>query len=249
MPNERLRDSLLRNGLTPVSVAKELEVDPKTVERWLTQDRIPYPKHRHAIAAMVREGESYLWPNAYSPERANAMAQSEVVAIYPRRSQVGADLWGRLLANASMQIGILAYGGLFLHELIPNLTTILIEKADAGAQVDVLLGDPESEHVAQRGADEGIGDSMAAKIRNTLKFYEPMRGHPSACVSYHDTILYNSIYRFDDEMLVNTHLYGHHAAHAPILHLRRLAGGDLFDMYTSSFQRVRAKSWATWPDE
>src|SRR5215831_6159385 len=110
VPNERLRDSMLRNGLTPVTVADHLGVDPKTVERWLTQDRIPYPKHRHAIAAMVREGESYLWPNAYSAERSTAMAQSEVVAVYPRRSALDRELWQRLLDNATMQIGILAYG-------------------------------------------------------------------------------------------------------------------------------------------
>src|SRR6185369_1006139 len=99
-----LRDSMLRNGLTPVSVADRIGVDPKTVERWLTQDRIPYPKYRHAIAAMVREGESYLWPAAYSAERSTALAQSEVVGVYPRRSGVPAELWGRLLDNASMQI-------------------------------------------------------------------------------------------------------------------------------------------------
>jgi hypothetical protein len=248
MPNERLRDAMLRQGMSPVTVAEHIGVDPKTVERWMTQDRVPYPKHRHAIAALVREGESYLWPGAFSPERSTQVAQSELVTIYPRRSAVPAELWRRLIDHAAMQIGILAYGGLFLHELMPNLTAVLLEKAEAGAQVEVLLGDPECQHVAQRGADEGIGDSMAGKIRNTLAFYEPMRGHYTAGVMFHDTVLYNSIYRFDDEMLVNTHLYGHPAAHAPIMHLRRLAGGDLFDTYAASFQRVRSRSREAWPD-
>jgi transcriptional regulator with XRE-family HTH domain len=249
MPNERLRDAMLRHGMTAVTVAESIGVDPKTVERWMTQDRIPYPKHRHAIAAMVREGESYLWPGAYSAERSAAVAKSELVSIYPRRSAVPAELWQRLIDQATMQIGLLAYGGLFLHELIPNLTARLLEKAEAGAQVEVLLGDPDCEQVAQRGADEGIGYSMGAKIRNTLSFYEPMRNRYTASVMYHDTILYNSIYRFDDEMLVNTHLYGHPAAHAPIMHLRRLAGGDLFDTYAASFQRVRGRAREVWPDE
>jgi hypothetical protein len=249
VPNERLRDAILRKGLTPMAVADRLGVDPKTVERWMVQDRLPYPKHRHAIAAMVTESESYLWPNAYSPERAAAIAQSEVVMVYPRRSAVPADLWQRLLGQATMQIGILAYGGLFLHELIPDLTKTLIAKAEAGAKVEVLLGDPESPQVKQRGRDEGIGDSMPAKIRNTLAFYEPMRGHYTAAVMFHDTILYNSIYRFDDEMLVNTHLFGHPAAHAPIMHLRRLAGGDLFDTYVASYERVRARAQDVWADD
>jgi hypothetical protein len=64
MPNERLRDSILRSSMTTTSVAERIGVDPKTVERWITQDRTPYPKHRHAIAQLVRQAESYLWPRA-----------------------------------------------------------------------------------------------------------------------------------------------------------------------------------------
>src|ERR1700761_7781775 len=71
MPNDRLRDAMLKKGLTPTAVAEHIKVDPKTVERWITQDRSPYPRHRHAIAALLREGESYLWPNALSTERAS----------------------------------------------------------------------------------------------------------------------------------------------------------------------------------
>lgn len=248
MPNERLRDAILRKGLTPVAVAEHIGVDPKTVERWITQDRTPYPKHRLAIAAMLREGESYLWPDALSPDRRAAVTRSELVTIYPRRGAVPPELWRRLIDQASMQIGILAYGGLFLHELIPRLTKTLIAKADAGAKVEILLGDPRSPQVAERGRDEGIGDSVAGKIRNTLAFYEPMSRHDSTSVMLHDTVLYNSIYRFDDEMLVNTHVFGHPAAHAPILHLRRLAGGDLFDTYVASFERVRARAREAWPE-
>ena len=248
MANERLRDAILRKGMTPAVVAERIGVDPKTVERWIVQDRTPYPKHRYTIAAMVEEGESYLWPKALSTERSVAIAQSELVTIYPRRSTVPSDLWQRLLDRATMQIGLLAYGGLFLQELIPDLTRTLIAKAEAGAKVEVLLGDPDSVQVNERGRDEGIGDSMPGKIRNTLAFYEPMRGHRTAAVLYHDTVLYNSIYRFDDEMLVNTHLFGHPAAHAPILYLRRLAGGDLFDTYVASYERVRARSRDVWPE-
>ncbi|MGH3994185.1 MAG: XRE family transcriptional regulator, partial [Pseudonocardiaceae bacterium] len=59
--------------------------------------------------------------------------------------------------------------------------------------------------------------------------------------------LYNSIYRFDDDMFVNTHVYGSMAAHAPVLHLRRLSGGDLFDTYSESFDVIWNESKpATW---
>jgi hypothetical protein len=39
-------------------------------------------------------------------------------------------------------------------------------------------------------------------------------------------------------MLVNAHVYGGPAAHSPVLHLKRLPGGQLFDRYQASFERV-----------
>ncbi|GAA1769322.1 helix-turn-helix transcriptional regulator [Luedemannella helvata] len=248
MANDRLRDAILKNGLTPAAVADSIGVDPKTVERWITQNRVPYPRHRHALAAAVRESETYLWPDALMPERAAQIAQSEVVHIYPRRSAVPADIWQRLLDKATSRIGVLAYAGLFLPEQNPRWVSTMKAKADLGAQVEILLGDPDSAQVAERGKDEGIGDAMGSKVRNVLAFYKDLRGHDSVDVCYHSTTLYNSIYRFDDEMLVNTHLYGTPAAYAPVLHLRQLAGGDLFEAYANSFERVRAVSRAVWPE-
>jgi len=37
--NDRLRDALLRQGLTPAELAEELHVDAKTVERWTADIR------------------------------------------------------------------------------------------------------------------------------------------------------------------------------------------------------------------
>ncbi len=54
----------------------------------------------------------------------------------------------------------------------------------------------------------------------------------------HRTTLYNSIYRYDDEMIVNPHVYGIPAPHAPALHLRRLSAGCLVETYAQSFDRV-----------
>ena len=61
---------------------------------------------------------------------------------------------------------------------------------------------------------------------------------PGIEVRTHGTVLYNSIYRFDDEMIVNPHVYGKVASHAPALHLRRLSAGDLFTTYEDSFTAV-----------
>jgi transcriptional regulator with XRE-family HTH domain len=66
--NERLRDAMQRAGLSADNVAEELKVDAKTVERWITQGRSPYPKYRGKLAATLRETERYLWPDAFTPE-------------------------------------------------------------------------------------------------------------------------------------------------------------------------------------
>ena len=247
MPNDRLRDAFVRNGLTPSDVAGKLSVDPKTVDRWITQARAPYPRHRHAVAAMVKESESYLWPDAVPTERAARITESEVVHIYPRRAAVSHELWRRLLDGAQDRIQVLAFGGLLLAEQDPKYISTLKAKASTGTEVTVLLGDPECAEVAKRGAEEGIGDAMAAKIRNTLSFYAGLEGVNGASVLFHRTTLYNSIYRYDDDMLVNTHVFGFPASHEPVVHLRRLAGGELFDTYADSFDRVRSAAVPVWP--
>jgi hypothetical protein len=54
----------------------------------------------------------------------------------------------------------------------------------------------------------------------------------------HRTVLYNSIYQADDQLVVNTHIYGFAASQAPVLHLRRVAGGDMVTTYLESYERV-----------
>jgi hypothetical protein len=80
--------------------------------------------------------------------------------------------------------------------------------------VRILLGDPDSQVVADRGDDEGIGDTVPAKVRNALALYRPLRQVEGVEFRLHRTVLYNSIYRADDEVLVNTHVFGLAAAQA-----------------------------------
>lgn len=238
MPNDRLRDALSRNGLTPHNAAGAIGVDAKTVERWITQGRTPYPKHRHALAALLRESESYLWPTAVPHARAAEISSSEILMVYPHRNVVSQELWSRLFDKPVDQLDILAYAALFLTEN-QKLTKILASKADEGVKVRMLLGDPDSDEVVRRSMEEGIGpDTISAKIRNAFAFFEPLRNQVGVEFRLHQTTLYNSIYRFDNEMLVSTHIYGRMAAHAPMLHLKQLAGGTLFELYSECFESI-----------
>ncbi|MEU8121320.1 XRE family transcriptional regulator [Spirillospora sp. NPDC049024] len=242
MSNERLKDAMLSKGLSPEQLAEELGVDPKTVERWITTGRKPYPKYRHRIAALLREGEQYLWPDALTETQAARVNESEIVKVYPHRSMVPAELWDRLLDKAKDNIDILVYVGMFLtekHDLLAKLQA----KASSGARVRLLFGDPSSETIIQRSIDEGIGKhAIPAKIGHALAFFQPLRNTDGIELRQHATVLYNSIYRFDNELIANPHVYGVTAPHAPALHLRRLSAGDMFSTYTTSFDAVWNKS-------
>ena len=236
MANERLRTAILERGVTPAALAEAVEVDQKTVDRWIG-GRVPYRRHRYAVASFLGVDETYLWPNALSAEQVSSASESEIITIYPHRWAVPRDAWGRLFATAEHDIGVLVYSGLFLSEDV-GVRRILAEKAAAGVRVRILLGDPDSPQVAERGADEGIDDAMAAKIRNALAMYRPLRSVDGIEFRFQKTVLYNSIYCADDQLLVNTHVYGVPAANAPVLHLRRVAGGGMVTTYLESFERV-----------
>ncbi|MGH8793648.1 MAG: helix-turn-helix domain-containing protein [Stackebrandtia sp.] len=242
--NERLRDALRGKGMTPAELAAKIDVDVKTVERWITKGRPPYPKHRYSVAALLSQSENYLWPNALKDDRKALVSESEIVHIYPRRNSVPPELWRRLFNEASEHIDVLAFGGVFPFDHDPTLIKELEQKAVKGLEARLLVGDPSSKAVALRGIEEGIGGAMTARVANTLAHFDNLKGTPRVEVRSHATALYNSIYRFDREMLVNTHVWGFPAAHNPVVHLRQLSGGTMFDLYRQSFERV----WATGND-
>ncbi len=218
MPNERLRAALLEHGLTPSDLADRIGVDHKTVERWVA-GRAPYRKHRYMVAGILRKDEEYLWPGALTREQVTAASDSELLAIYPHRSDVPRDTWMQLFTSAEREIGVLVYAGLFVR-------------------LRILLGDPDSPEVAQRGIDDGVGDAMAAKIRNALAMFKPLRALDGPEFRFHRTTLYNSIYYGDDQLLVNTHVYGVTAAGNPVWYLRKVPGGEIASTYLTSFERV-----------
>ena len=122
--------------------------------------------------------EAYLWPDALSREQVTEASNSEVVAIYPHRSDVPDEVWEQLFSAAEQEIGILVYAGIFLAEEAA-VQKILAAKARAGVRVRVLLADPDSPQVAERAADEGVGESMAARVRNALVLFRRC-GPPAA---------------------------------------------------------------------
>lgn len=240
MPNERLRTRITAAGLTLEDLAAQVEVDPKTVERWITTDRVPHRRHRQATAALLGADEVLLWPSLAGDAEARSGDETEFVGLFPHRGAVPQDLWTTLLHDVQDGFDMLVYAGLFLLDANPDLPRVIAEKAGRGARIRLLFGDPSSEAVRQRGHEEGIGDGLSARIRISLSYLRELFHEPGIEIRFHETILYNSIYRFDDELLANVHAYGSPAPHNPVLHLRRAPGGRIFDHYMNSFDRVWA---------
>lgn len=53
--------------------------------------------------------------------------------------------------------------------------------------------------------------------------------------------MYATVLRFDEEMIVTPHLYGRPGYQSPLLRLRHLGAGGIFDTYATHFNDV----WAT----
>lgn len=222
-----------RAGLDLNSLAAAAKVSTKSVERWIGGGSVPYPRTRYRVAAILREDESYLWPDVTN---GSSLTGAELVTTYPRRSDVPRHLWTELLRGADRDIDLLAYAGLFLAEEHTDWLPTLAAKAEQGARVRLLLGDPEGKQLAARDTEYKIGGGVGGRVTSVLSYYQ-QRMPPQVEIRLHDTPLYNSIYRFDDDMIVNVHAYGVLAAFTPVMHLRRM-DGQYFNTYIESYERV-----------
>jgi hypothetical protein len=237
---------MLRTGTTAEELALCCGVDVKTAERWISPGRVPHRRHRWAAARRLGCEDDYLWPDApgqTSARRAEA-TRAELVRLYTDRGSIPRQIWQQLLGDAREHIDILVYAALFLAE-DASTRKLLAAQCRAGVRVRLLLGDPASAAVAQRGEEEGIGpEAIGAKIRNVLALFRPVL-QAGAQIRLHGTVLYTSMYRGDDDLLVNTHIHGYVATCAPVLHLRKIAGGALVTTYLDSFDRIwdRATPW------
>src|SRR5262249_3093988 len=105
-------------------------------------------------------------------------------------------------------------------------------------QVRVCLGDPNSDAVLVRSHEEGIGDGLPGRCRLAASYALSLcRVDPDA-VRQTGATLYASILRFDDDLLLNTHLWGNAAVDSPVLHVRRQGNDGVFANALRSFERV-----------
>lgn len=224
-------------GWTSGSLAGKTGVDPKSVERWVNRGRVPRRQTAHKAAEILGEDVHALWPALRQAKAARAVSP-ELVALYDQRADLPVSMFADLLGAARKRIDVLVYAAVFLHEAYPRLNDLLRERAEAGCGIRIAVGDADSLNVQQRGREEKFGHGIESRCRLALMHYRALVGVPGIEIRTHGTTLYNSIYRADDQMLVNAHVFGVNAYGAPVWHLRRNGDGGVFDTYVSSFDAV-----------
>lgn len=129
--------------------------------------------------------EQELWP---APDTPASPVSHEIKACYPYRSAVPRDASQRLFASAEREINILVYAALFLAE-DGGIVRLLADKARAGVAVRILLANPDSSAVAERGAEEGIGGAVALRVHNAVALFRPLLETDGVETRQHETVL------------------------------------------------------------
>jgi hypothetical protein len=236
-----------RTGITIEDLALCCGVDPKSVERWLSLGRVPHRANRWDAARRLGYEEDYLWPEAPGrgqDHRAEA-SQSELVRMYPDRASVSRETWLALMDGAREDIAVLVMSGTFYAQTQTRVGRLLTAAAARGVRVRLCFGDPSAEAVAVRDREEGLNGTLAAKVRSSLTYYREAARAGDIEVRLHSCTLYASLFRYDDEIMVNPHAWGEPASANPVFHMRRLSGGQVAATYMDSFERVwdTAKPW------
>ena len=145
LENEQLRTAITRAGLSLDELADIVQVDVKTVRRWL-EGRTPYPRHRTRVASALETTAHALWPAAVpAPASSDALEPTthdpgDVVAGYAYSSDPVAPKPAALLGAAVEQIEI----------LIPNLASqselvaLLGARAADGCRISIIIEEPDA---------------------------------------------------------------------------------------------------------
>ncbi|MFL5627853.1 MAG: XRE family transcriptional regulator [Ktedonobacteraceae bacterium] len=240
MTNERLRNAMATAHVDIEAITRVTNVDPKTVQRWLG-GRVPHARHRWKIAKLLKEREDFLWPTDETQTITTTAQTAEIVAAYAHRADVPPSAWWYLLTKAERQIDFLGFAMLFLPEQHPGLIDLLKKKSSNSCQVRIAVADPASRYVQDRDQEEQLGGTLPARIQTSLYSFRDLHSCTNVHIHLHSTPMYNSVFRFDNEMFVTTHLYGLHGSKAPLFHIRRLGPHGMFADFAAHFDNL----WAT----
>jgi lambda repressor-like predicted transcriptional regulator len=245
MPNQALREAMAQAQLSRGKLAQECAVDVKTIDRWLREDeRIPHPRQRWAASRALGVEPEVIWPSLKEERRSPALR--EITAAYPTRSAMPSTAWTELVNAASHDLAFAGYTSYFLWLTVPNLRDVLRKKAEEGARVRFLLGDPEAEITRQREAIEAVPLSVSARIAVTLAESERLKNLPNIDVRLSDRHIALSVWIFDDQAVVSTHIAASVGHDSPTYRLKRLETGGMFSAYATHVETLWSDARPAW---
>ncbi len=238
MSNERLRQALKNAGLTVEDLAGAVQVDVKTVRRWLS-GRVPYSRHRIRVARALGVTERELWPQAEIPEPA-AAGKVELVAAFPHTRDTTTD-WRALLTDARERIWLLDFT---LKDVLaaPGICDLLSDKARAGCEVRLLVS---YQTRARLASDTPIDHDYPDPEPQAAYEIALTRGHINGLLTIEGiqarkfaAMRFCSITAADEQMLVTLHLWGTDTHKAPAIHLRQSEQPGMFAQYEHHYQSI-----------
>jgi transcriptional regulator with XRE-family HTH domain len=205
LENEQLRTAITRAGLTLEEFADIVQVDVKTVQRWLAGRTAPYARNRARVAGALDTTERALWPNAVappteSPARGQPMP---VVAGYAYASDRDAPHTADVLRAAAERIELI------IPNVIAGFVDLLLAKAAEGCRVRAIIEDAD-------GQVEPLLEIDGIEI------------HSSRGENY-------GLHRADDQILLLLHRIGAYSEPSPLILVQRRTSAGLFDRLADEF--------------
>ncbi|MCX4469258.1 helix-turn-helix domain-containing protein [Micromonospora sp. NBC_01655] len=244
--NEALREALIVAGLTVGDLAAKCDVDAKTVERWISRGRIPHPRSRVRVAQVLGKDVGVLWPEVVR-RAVKVGSDRELVGVYARRSDLPRTLFRELIEHAESRLWFGGYTSYFVWLEVPKAAAMLGTKARDGADVRFLLGDPASPVTTGRERVEATPLTLATRI--AMSQAEIAKSPTVLPVRMSDRHIAMSVWVFDDEAIVATHIGAGLGQDSVTLHLRRREAGGPFDRYVEHFEALWADAQPAQPEQ
>ncbi|GAB3935092.1 helix-turn-helix domain-containing protein [Micromonospora vulcania] len=233
--NDVLKWAIVKAGFTVVDLADRCNVDAKTVERWISRGRLPHPRSRVRAAEVLGEDVGVLWPEMIR-RAVKVGTDRELVALYPRRADLPRSVFREAIEGANSRLWFGGYTSYFLWLEVTGAAGMLTAKANSGADLRFLLGDPASPVTAERERLEDTPLTLATRIAMTRA--EIGRLPAVIPVRLSDRHIAMSVWVFDDEAIVATHIGSGLGQDSVTLHLRRGQDGGAFDRYVEHFEAL-----------
>lgn len=243
IPNEVLRDRIRGKSLSDRRFADVAGVSLKTVQRWLADiDHKVREDNARRAADVLGCTPHDLWPQQYarsSPDLPSANRATPFMStVYPTRTQMPISVWQQHFANPQHSVDILVLAATFLFDTLDGFVDTLVDAAARGVGVRMLVGDPDGPSLTLRGEEENIGEAVVARCRTTVELLASRASTPGLQIRTHQTTLYSSIFRVDDRIIVNMHIYGSPGRSNPVMVFTRSDEPGLWTTFEQAFDRV-----------